>query len=66
VRRRIYAGDDPEELGELLAKVRSRAYAITDADVAGLDVDVVIEVTLAAALGVALRERERALDQLSR
>ena len=51
VRRAIARGDDPPELAPLLAKVRARAYTIVDADVEGLDVDVAIEATLAAALG---------------
>jgi hypothetical protein len=64
LRRSICAGDDPPELAALLAKVRTCAYAIVDADVAGRDADVVIEAALAAALGVTLRERERALEAL--
>lgn len=63
-RRAIFRGEDPPELVALLDKVRTRAYAITDADVEGLDVDVVIEATLAAALGEALRDRERALEAI--
>jgi hypothetical protein len=65
VRRAIRAGNDPPQLAALLTKVRERAYAIVDADVAELHADVVIEATLAAALGVALRERERALEALA-
>ena len=61
VRRAIFAGDDPPELAPLLDKVRRHAYKIVDRDVEGLDVDVVIEAALAAALGEALRDRERAL-----
>lgn len=64
-RAAIFAGDDPPELAPLLAKVRAHAYRIADADVAGLDVDVVIEATLAAALGEALRDRARALEVLA-
>jgi len=60
-RRAIFRGEDPPELLPLLEKVRTRAYSIVDGDVEGLDVDVVIEATLAAALGEALRDRERAL-----
>jgi hypothetical protein len=59
-----YRGDDPPELAPLLDKVRHDAYRITDADVAGLDPDVVIEATLGAALAVALAERERALEAI--
>jgi hypothetical protein len=63
-RRAIFRGEDPPELAALLEKVRARAYAIVDADVEGMDVDVVIEATLAAALGEALRDRERALEAI--
>jgi hypothetical protein len=63
-RRAIFRGDDPPELIPLLEKVRRRAYAITDADVEGMDVDVVVEATLAAALGEAMRDRQRALEAI--
>jgi hypothetical protein len=63
-RRAIFRGEDPSELSALLEKVRTRAYAIVDADVEGMDVDVVIEATLAAALGEALRDRARALEAI--
>jgi hypothetical protein len=53
-RAAIFHGEDPVELAPLLAKVRTRAYTIVDRDVEGLDPDVVIEATLAAALGEAL------------
>jgi hypothetical protein len=65
VRHAIFAGDDPPELAPLLDKVRRHAYKIVDRDVEGLDVDVVIEAALAAALGEALRDRQRALEALS-
>lgn len=61
----IFAGDDPPELAPLLDKVRLHAYRIVDADVAGLETDVVVEAALAAALGVALAERRRALEALA-
>ena len=64
VRGAIYSGDDPPELAPLLEKVRRHAYRISDDDVAGLDPDVVIEAALAAALGEALRDRQRALEAL--
>ncbi len=64
VRRAIFAGDDPPELAPLLEKVRRHAYRITDRDVEGLDADEVIEAALAAALGEALRDRQRALEAL--
>jgi len=63
-RRAIFRGEDPPELSALLEKVRTRAYAIADADVEGMDVDVVIEAALAAALGEALRDRSRALEAI--
>lgn len=63
-RRAIFRGEDPPELLTLLEKVRTRAYAIVDADVEGMDVDAVIEATLAAALGEALRDRARALEAI--
>ena len=64
VRAAIFAGDDPPELAPLLDKVRRHAYRITDADVEGMDADVVIEACLAAALGEALADRDRALEAL--
>lgn len=64
VRKAIYAGEDPPELAPLLEKVRKHAYRIVDRDVDGLSVDVVVEATLAAALGEALAERSRALEAL--
>jgi hypothetical protein len=64
VRRAIFSGDDPPELAPLLEKVRRNAYKIVDRDVEGLGVDVVIEATLAAALGEALRDRARALEAI--
>jgi nicotinamidase-related amidase len=64
-RSAIFAGEDPPELAPLLDKVRGHAYRIVDADVAGLETDVVVEAALAAALGVALRERLRALEVLA-
>ena len=63
-RRAIFRGEDPPELSALLEKVRTRAYAIVDADVEGMDVDIVIEAALAAALGEALRDRARALEAI--
>jgi hypothetical protein len=65
VRAAIFAGDDPPELAPLLDKVRKHAYRIVDRDVEGLGADVVIEACLAAALGEALAERERALEALA-
>jgi hypothetical protein len=63
-RAAIFHGEDPSELAPLLAKVRQHAYRITDADVAGLEADVVIESALAAALGETLSDRQRALEAL--
>lgn len=62
VRCGIFSGQDPPELAPLLEKVRRHAYRIVDADVEGLEPDVVVEAALAAALGVALGERRRALE----
>jgi hypothetical protein len=63
-RRAIARGEDPPELAPLLDKVRRHAYRIVDGDVDGLDPDVVIEASLAAALGVALEERRKALEAI--
>jgi hypothetical protein len=63
-RAAIFHGDDPPELAALLQKVREHAYRITDADVERLDVDVVVEAALAAALGAALTDRARALEAI--
>ena len=52
------------ELAPLIEKVRHHAYRIVDADVEGLDPDVVIEATLGAALAVALAERAQALEAI--
>ncbi len=64
VRRGIARGDDPAELAELLEKVRLHAYRIVDADVAGLEVDVVLEAVLAAALAEGERRRRAALEAI--
>jgi len=63
-RRAIERGEDPPELAPLLDKVRRHAYRIVDSDVDGLDVDVVVEASLAAAVGVALEERRKALEAI--
>jgi len=63
-RRAIERGEDPPELATLLDKVRRHAYRIVDGDVDGVDPDVVIEASLAAALGVALEERREALEAI--
>jgi hypothetical protein len=64
VRRAIARGEDPPELATLLGKVRREAYRIVDADVAGLDVDVVLEATLAAAFAEADARRWAALEAI--
>jgi hypothetical protein len=64
VRRAIARGEDPPELAPLLAKVREHAYRIVDADVEGLNVDVVVETVLAAALGEGDRRRVAALEAI--
>jgi hypothetical protein len=60
----IARGEDPPELAPLLDKVRRHAYRITDADVAGIDVDTLYEVVLAAAFGVADKKRTRAYEAI--
>ena len=64
VRRAIARGEDPAELAPLLANVRTHAYRIVDADVAGLDPEVVFEAVLAAALGSGEERRRAALEAL--
>jgi hypothetical protein len=64
VARAAYDGEEPDELAPLLDKVRHHAYRIVDADLEGLDPDIVIEATLGAALAVALAERARALEAI--
>ncbi|MHB8470089.1 MAG: hypothetical protein ACYDCH_10090 [Gaiellaceae bacterium] len=58
------ARDDRPELAGLRDKVRRHAYRIVDADVEGLDVDLVLEATLATAFDVADGQRRAALDAL--
>jgi len=64
VARAAYEGEEPPELAPLLDKTRHHAYRIVDADVEGLDPDVVIEGALGAALAVALEARAAALESL--
>jgi hypothetical protein len=64
VRRAIARVEDPADLASLLEKVRNHAYRIVDADVAGLDPDVVFEAVLAAALGAGEERRQAALKAL--
>jgi hypothetical protein len=64
VRRAIARGEDPGDLAPLLEKVRAHAYRIVDADVAGLDPDVVLEAVLAAAVGSGEERRRAALKAL--
>ena len=64
VRRAIARGEDPADLAPLLEKVRAQAYRIVDADVVGLDPDVVLEAVLAAALGSGEVRRRAALKAL--
>jgi alkylhydroperoxidase family enzyme len=57
----------PEAMAAYLAKVRERAYTITDADVAqlqaaGLTEDEIFEHTVATAIGQGLRRLDRALE----
>jgi hypothetical protein len=62
--RAAYDGEEPAALAPLLDKVRHHAYRIVDADVVGLDADVVVEAALGAALAVALADRARALEAI--
>jgi hypothetical protein len=64
LRRKIVQGDDPAELAALLDKVRRHAYRIVDADVAGLEADVVLEAVLAAALAEGDERRHAALEAI--
>jgi hypothetical protein len=64
VRRSIARGEDPADLASLLEKVRTHAYRIVDADVAGLDTEVVLEAVLAAALGSGEERRRAALKAI--
>jgi len=54
----------PTELAGYLAKVRERAYTVTDGEVSALeekvDEDVIFEQTVAAAIGEGLRRLDRA------
>jgi hypothetical protein len=56
----------PDELSVYLAKVRERAYTVTDRDVEELkehfDEDVIFEQTVAAAIGEGLRRLDRARE----
>jgi hypothetical protein len=56
----------PSELAGYVAKVKERAYTITDADVSALgadiDEDVIFEQTVAAAIGEGLRRLDRAKE----
>jgi len=63
-RRAIARGEDPPELAALLDKTRVHAYKIVDGDVADLNVDVVFESVLAAALGEGDRRRRAALKAI--
>jgi hypothetical protein len=64
VRRAIARGEDPLELRRLLGKVRREAYRIVDADVEGIDVDVLLEAVLAASLAAGEERRAAALRSL--
>ena len=64
VRRAIARGEDPPELAALLEKVRNHAYRIVDADIAGVEVDVMLEAVLAASLASGEERRRAALKAL--
>ena len=63
-RRAITRGEDPPDLHALLEKTRTQAYTIVDADIESLNVDVVFESVLAAALGEGDRRRRAALNAI--
>lgn len=57
----------PGTMAPYLAKVRERAYTVTDSDVealkaAGLTEDEIFEQTVAAAIGQGLRRLDKAMD----
>lgn len=59
----------PPEMSDYLAKVRDRAYAVTDADVealkqAGLSEDEIFEQTVAVAIAEGLRRLDRATEAI--
>ena len=60
-------GGAPATMDAYLAKVRERAYTVTDADIealkaAGLSEDVIFEQTVAAAIDQGLRRLDKALE----
>lgn len=62
-------GELPDPLGSYLSKVREASYRITDGDVdalhaAGHSDEEIFELTVAAALGAALRSRDAGLRAL--
>ena len=64
-RARVLAGDSPRDLTAYLDKVRHASHRITDEDVAamrgaGFSEDAIFELTVAAALGVALERHAAA------
>jgi hypothetical protein len=61
----------PEPVSSYVAKVRDQSYRITDRDIeelttAGLSEDEIFEITVAAALGAALRSLDAGLQALRR
>lgn len=57
----------PEVMAQYLAKVRERAYTVTDSDIetlkaAGVSEDVIFEQTVAAALAQGLRRLDKAMN----
>ena len=65
VRRAIAFGTPPADLAELVQKIRSNAWSVTDADVDALRAryseDELFEVIVAAAVGAAEHRLQRAL-----
>lgn len=68
-RARVLAGDSPRELAEFLERVRGASYRATGEDIdalkrAGLSEDEIYELTVAAAIGVALERLQIAMAGL--
>ena len=65
IRRHVAHGEPPADLAVLVAKIRDRAYTVTDADLDALRAryteDQLFELIVAAALGAADHRIQRAL-----
>ena len=65
-RARVMAGDSPRRITEFLGHVRHASYRVTDEEVAalkaaGMSEDEIYELTVAAAVGIALDRLESAM-----